>query len=1259
MFCPTCRTENPDHHNFCRHCGELLLENCPRCGYRPKGKANFCGNCGLALNPGAQYLWLGGQVPARTASVPAPILGSVDTPAPEPEAAPAQTPLDQYIPRELRTKLEASRAGGGMVGERRVVTMLFCDVKGSTEAAGRLDPEEWTEIINGAFEYMIPPVYKYEGIVARLMGDGILAFFGAPIAHEDDPQRAVLTGLDIVDGLTPYRDEIRNRWGMEINVRIGINTGLVVVGAVGSDLRMEYTAMGDAINLAARMEQTADPGTIRIAYDTYRHVAPLFELENLGEIRVKGKEDPVTAYRVLGRKKTAGSTRGIDGLEVEMVGRQEELARLQSVLSDLKRGIGRIVCVIGGAGLGKSRLIQELRKQHPAESDVAWYEIASLSYETGDPYAVFQQLIRRLNGISVGEDPEQFWGKIHALMAQVPDSDPERHTRVFASLFSQADPTGQPPLEGEWFKRELYTVMREIWQARFSSQPTVIVFDDLHWTDPASLDLLLHLLPTVETNPIVLLCAFRPDRSAPSFTLKQTADSEYPHRYTEVNLSPLSLEEGDELVDRLLSIADLPEGLRNRLHERAGGNPFYVEEVVRTLIEKGAIVPEDRTENGVVQRYWRATSESAEIDIPDNLQGLLASRIDRLEEITRQVVQLASVIGRSFYHRVLAEIGKPDDMSVQVVEDQVRRLVRLEMIQEAARVPDIEYRFRNPMMQESAYQTILLKRRREFHRRVGAALEQLFPDQLAELTPQLAYHYAEAQAGAKALEYFTRAGDHAFRLFALEEALRNYDQALAWADRGDPGDKQLIHLHQKRGRTLELLLRHDEALETYQALEQLGEARDSDELRLAGISAQGILHTVARFDLESSREYSEKALTLARAIEDRFTEARSFWSLLLAFTWVDGRQAQDYGSQGLEIARELAAQLEVSNEELELLALLLMDLTIPLIGNGQIPSARDYATEARALFEQIGNLAMTATAAQRQGLAFKAEGNYAEAEEVYDHSTELDRSLGNEGGLIGSSLGLLDIYPQVGKYDAFFERIALVKPIIARATGQPDEVVTLYPVQAYHALGAYERVLQLQDTMFSFIQSESLIWPDLFMCYLVRTQLELGELELAREAFSEIRQDSESVNYMIPLAALLPQVNAELALAEGNWQAALSHVDAFIERIRGDGMLSFLPEKLLTRGRILKAAGQMQAAWEAFREALTLAVQQNACPVLWQAAAHLAEMAQDQGDQSEAQALYEQARMAVDYIADHAGGDDLRAAFLAIPQVETIISKTG
>jgi hypothetical protein len=581
------------------------------------------------------------------------------------------------------------------------------------------------------------------------MGDAILAFFGAPIAHEDDPQRAVLAGLDIVESIKAYREEVSLSWGVDFDVRVGINTGLVVVGAVGSDLRMEYTAMGDAINLAARMEQTAAPGTVQIAEETYKQVSPFFELEDLGGIEVKGKRELIQAYQVLGRKATPGRLRGIQGLDAPLVGREGEKALLEGLIGQLEVGIGAIVCLVGEAGLGKSRLISELRE---AATGKQWYETASLSYETSQPYSLFQRLMRRMVGVTPGDSPTLFREKIGDLVEAFPPDEQEDAVRVFESLFGLASQAGQAPLDGEAFKGHLFTVMSALWREQSSQGPVILVCDDLHWCDPASAALLRHLLPLTEQAPVLILCAMRPDSHSQGWAVKQAAETDFGHRYTEVALQPLSVEDSNLLVDSLLAISDLPARLRTRILEKTEGNPFFVEEVVRTLIEGGAIV---RNESG---NRWQATGEGEEIEIPGNVQALLTARIDRLEEDARSTLQLASVVGRSFYYRVLARIVE----MVDDLDEQLLTLQRTQFVQQAARLPELEYIFRHALTQEAAYSTVLLRQRRTYHRLVGETLESLFSNQQEELAGSLALHFYQARDFQRALRYYTLAGDVAF-----------------------------------------------------------------------------------------------------------------------------------------------------------------------------------------------------------------------------------------------------------------------------------------------------------------------------------------------------------------------------------------------------------------------------------------------------------------------------------------------------------------
>ena len=746
--------------------------NCPVCSTENSLDANFCSNCGEQLDLAA--------------------------------AAP-QDKLLQYIPKELLSKLEAARSGHAMSGERRVVTILFCDVKGSTAAAEKMDPEDWAEVMNGAFEHLIAPVYRYEGTLARLMGDAILAFFGAPIAHEDDPERAVLAGLAIVEGIEPYRQETRERWNLDFSVRVGINTGLVVVGEVGSDLRMEYTAMGDTVNLAARMEQTAEPGTVQIAEETYKRIAPLFEFEPLGEIEVKGKQEPILAHRVLVEKAHRGRLRGIQGLEAPLVGRGPEMDALKASIDDLMNGQGGIHCLIGEAGLGKSRMIEEMRQGF--ENYGYWAESRGVSYETTRPYGQFQQHIEKLYGISRSDQSDAILRKLAGGVAELDQSANAR--QALEALLAVDDGSNGQELEGEALKRELFETNLRVWQQQAVQLPTVLVFDDLHWADSASTELLSHLFRLTDAVPILFLCAFRPDRGAPSWRVKQVAESEFPHRYKEILLQPLDAGNSRELVDHLLAISDLPPKLLAMIQEKAEGNPFFVEEVVRSLIDSGAVV---REEAGA---RWTAEADVDEIQIPDNLQSLLVSRIDRLEGEARRTLQLASVIGRNFYYRVLQSISQAADD----LDGHLSVLQRVELILEAAREPEREYAFRHALTQEAAYRSILRKERTAFHLQVGESLEQLFPERKSEFAPLLAHHFLQADDGRGA-DYSVVAGDEAFRMYALEAAVRHYQNALEISD-----SDLLKHVYTRLGRSHELLGEFDEAVDVYRLMAKVGQAQ--------------------------------------------------------------------------------------------------------------------------------------------------------------------------------------------------------------------------------------------------------------------------------------------------------------------------------------------------------------------------------------------------------------------------------------------------
>jgi class 3 adenylate cyclase/tetratricopeptide (TPR) repeat protein len=814
-ICANCKSENRQQARFCRNCGTWLLANCPYCEAELPSAALFCDCCGQPLSSkfAGLSLWAGEdqaelRLPDASAREGIPLAQHAACPPADPDG---RSHLQEIMPPELLEKLQVTRDQGGMIGERRIVTMLFCDVKGSTATAEQLDPEDWSEIMNGAFTHMIKPVYRYEGTVARLMGDGLLAFFGAPIAHEDEPQRALLAALEIVSGIEPYREHLRQTYGLDFAVRVGVNTGLVVVGAVGSDLRMEYSALGDAVNVAARMEQTAQPGTVQVAHATQRLVASLFEFEALGGVQVKGKAAPVSSYRVIGPKANAKRTRGIEGLRADMVGREAEFDALQRAVADLRRGVGRIAFVVGEAGLGKTRLIDEARKKdgNLVQGAVAWIEALSPSYDSNQAYGLLQRLIRRMGGPAHDDPGRIVEQKLAAAVGVLEAGERSPVLQVLRTLFGLV-PAGSGGMNGEVFKQDLLDAMRVWWKARFSGRPTVLVFDDLHWCDAASIALLHDLMPLVDDIPVLFLCAMRGERGAPAWRVKAQADQEFGHRYLEIDLQALSEADSGALIDRLLGDPDLPEPLRHGILEKAGGNPFFIEEVVRALIDKGVLVPMETPADGGTVRRWRALTEEADFAIPDNLQSLLAARLDQLEDATRATLQWASVIGRTFDHRVLQLVA---DAGADL-DRQLTTLRSMDLIREAARVPEVEYAFRNPLTQEAVYQTILLKRRRQSHKQVALAMESIHVDRPEPFSGLMAHHFALAEETAKAIEYLRKAARHAVGLFAYEDAAQNLRTALSLLE-SDSSPETRLGLYEELGEALRLLRDLENSIEAY------------------------------------------------------------------------------------------------------------------------------------------------------------------------------------------------------------------------------------------------------------------------------------------------------------------------------------------------------------------------------------------------------------------------------------------------------------
>jgi class 3 adenylate cyclase len=599
VTCPGCRHENPADARFCTGCGRPLALACAACGATNPPDSRFCKGCGTPL--GAQSTSERGVR----------------------EATPAA-----YTPPHLAQKILTSR--GALEGERKLVTVLFVDVSGFTALAERLDPEDVHQIMDEAFEVMLAAIHRYEGTVNQFLGDGLMALFGAPIAHEDHPLRALHGALGIQRALATYRDGLRRDRGIEFQVRQGLNTGAVVVGRIGDNLRMDYTAVGDTTNLAARLLALAEPGQILIGEDTARATRPYFTLSSLGEVAVKGKASHVRAYRVDGvsavrSRLEAESERGLTPL----VGRERELALLRERLDEVRDGHGQVVLVAGEAGIGKSRLLLECRRQ-AEEAGTRWVLGRCVSFGRAISYLPVLDLIRDFAGIREGDSAEAMGDAIERSIREGGDEAAWTIPFVRALLSLDAgDPTVSAMTPGQRRGRTAEAIRALLMQASRKGSVALVV-EDLHWIDPHSEEVLRALLEGMAAAPLAVLLTYRPGYLPPF------GDRTY---HTRISLRALPRSQTAAVVDGVLQAREVPAEIHRLIAEKAEGNPLFIEELAKSLVEEGTLAP---AEGG-----YRLTRPVQELAVPDTIQGVITARIDRLPEPSKNALQSPRSSGAS------------------------------------------------------------------------------------------------------------------------------------------------------------------------------------------------------------------------------------------------------------------------------------------------------------------------------------------------------------------------------------------------------------------------------------------------------------------------------------------------------------------------------------------------------------------------------------------------------------------------------------
>ena len=723
MRCSRCGTNNPSANNFCAKCGNALAKHCAKCKAENPSTSDFCGKCGVPLTNGAG--------------------AAVATPSPHGSASNVLVTLESSSPEALD-------------GERKTVTALFADIQGSTELIRDLDPEEARALVDPVLNLMMAAVHRYGGYVAQSTGDGIFALFGAPVAHEDHPQRALHAALAMQEELSRYAERLLAEGKIPVEARVGVNTGEVVVRTIETGGHTEYTPVGHVTNLAARMQTAAPTGSIAASEATQRLCEGYFEFRALGPTAIKGLNAPIEVYEVVrvGPLRTHFQLSARRGL-TKFVGRERELATMAGALEQARAGHGQIVAAVGEAGAGKSRLMYEFKATIPDGCKVL--EAYSVSHGKASAWLPVIELLKSYFEIADEDDDSRRSAKVEAKVRGLDPALAETLPYIL-SLLGIAGAGALPAMmDAQIKRRRMLEAVKRIIIRESLRQPLVVIFEDLHWIDAETQALLDLLVDSVVSARILMLVNYRP---------------EYHHewgnrtRYTQLRLDPLGGQSADEMLQALLGSDASLQSLKRLIIEKTQGNPFFIEEIVRALVEQGVLV-----RNGAT----KLTKPLTEIHVPPTVHGILASRIDALPASQKELLQTLAVIGKDFPLSLVRQIiASPDDW----LEPMLKSLQAGEFIYEQPALSEAEYTFKHALTQEVAYNSMLMARRRLLHQRTGEAIEALFRERIDDHLAELARHYSRSANTRKAIEYLFRAGSQAAARSAYSEAVTRLSSAL-------------------------------------------------------------------------------------------------------------------------------------------------------------------------------------------------------------------------------------------------------------------------------------------------------------------------------------------------------------------------------------------------------------------------------------------------------------------------------------------------
>ena len=955
---------------------------CPTCGFLNPPGMKFCGNCG-----------------ARLVQPEPPPTG--------PDMLPER--IGVMMGPDLRERFK--KAGMEATGHRRAVTILFVDLTGFTPLSEKLESEQLYDLLQEFIAQMVDMVYRYEGMVDKLTGDGLMALFGAPISHENNAERALRAAIDMHQAMVG----LNKKWNLgpdtELTIHIGINDGEVILGGMGGTGRLlNYTAVGDSVNLAKRLEESAEAASTFVSESVYRQMNTLFDFELLPPLSLKGKSAPVTAYRLAGPHTRPTTVRGVKGLHSRMVGRESELKQLETVVRGVEgKKQGGLVMVMGEAGIGKSRLTREL-KSLIRSGPVRVLEGQTLTYRKSIPYWVFQDLMHNYLGASSSLPSGELRALLASRLRQVMGSSAEAALPYLENMLSleQSDEAAQALslLDAEQLHRQISLAMRDLLTAEALLKPVLLVLEDMHWADDTSISLLMGLLEMVTRLPVVIYVISRPFEEGPLVKVRDFGRQKLPGSFTEIALHSLEPEQSSQLLSSLLPMPQIPETLRAEIIQRSAGLPFFMEEMLRVLIEKKVIFQ--------AEGAWQLSPavEITGLGVPETLQNLILARFDRLDPEYRLVLQTASVIGFQFSLPVLKTVLVENLQSE--MERILHSLAEREFITLRPEAGAESYSFRHALMSDAIYSTLLQRTRKELHGKIGSAIEQVYQDRLEDQVELLASHFQASPLLDKALHYLILAGQKAARRFANAQARQHFEAALGLLDTIGYSDEQYMQVHEGLGESLLITGDYQGARGHFEAvLERINLPQVAREDWSAAFSERSaMLHRKIATTFERQGDY-EKALgqlSQAQQILDNAPMPAPVEqaSVLNDLGWIYFRRgnpdlAESYLLEALPLVENTASYTVTASIYNRLGGIKFQ--------KDQLNQTVEYTLKSLALREKIGDTAAMARSYNNLGLISWKAGKWSDALSYLERSFNLQVKLGDVVAMIDlhTNQGLLQL----------------------------------------------------------------------------------------------------------------------------------------------------------------------------------------------------------------------------------------------------------